>query len=314
MSGETPKDVRQDAADVDADETEPARVEKGAAGARPAARRKRRVRVIEVLDDEDLDEVLDAIDEEEDRTPPESRQKSLHGTERTTERTTERATAGTAEPPERSAEPRERKEPVSLDRAEGQTFLGMGRVPAVVVVVLVAALASLGIWQWWTIARLAHEKEERAAVAKVAAAYGDVALNYNASNYQTQMQKAQALMAGDLLDSFKTNTLPNLGNTFRQNPQLVLTSKTDQVFVGSVDERFATAAISVNVSLRTTEGVNDSPATLIRLSLAKIDGRWKVTEQYSSGVNEQNKDQQGGLPTTPASPGASPSPSGSSKD
>jgi hypothetical protein len=148
-------------------------------------------------------------------------------------------------------------------------------------------------------------------VAKVASDYGDVALNYNASNYQEQMKKAQALMGGDLLDSFKANTLPNLGNTFKQNPQLSLTSKTDQVFVGSVEERFASATISVDVSVRTTEGANDAPATLIRLALAKIDGQWKVTKMYASGVNDQNQNQQqSGLPGTPASPspGASQSP------
>ncbi|MFF5258379.1 hypothetical protein ACFY4C_05495 [Actinomadura viridis] len=203
-----------------------------------------------------------------------------------------------------------RPAPVSLDGPSARTFLGLGTTQAIVVVLLVAVLASLTLWQWRTAAGLSGEEKEREAVSKVASAYGDVALNYNASNYQEQMRKTQALLGGDMLETFKSETLPNLGNTFKQNPQLVLTSKTDQVFVGGIDGRFATATISVDVSLRTPDGTHDSPATLIRLAIAKIDGRWKITKMYASGVNDQNQRQGGGLPAVPTSP----APSGQPKD
>jgi hypothetical protein len=321
VTGKTTKDVRQDAEDVDAtkdvqpeaearaEEDVQAAEEEGARAedteTRPVKRR-RRVRVIEVIDDDDLDDVLDTIDAEDEAA----------------EEVTEVEEAGKAAQPKASKttatkpKPRAPREPVSLDQAEQRTFLGMGRVQAVVIVLLVAVLASLGIWQWRTAAGLSAREDDRREVARIASAYGDVALNYNASNYQTQLQKTQALLAGDLLERFKATTLRTLGDTFRQSPQVALTSKTDQVFIASVDERFASVTISVDVNLKTTEGVSDSPATLIRLSLAKIDGAWKVTEQYASGVNDQNKNQQGALPTTPASPGASPgaTPSGSPKD
>ncbi|GAA2434297.1 hypothetical protein GCM10010191_55850 [Actinomadura vinacea] len=291
MTGKTTKDVPEDAEDVDAVDEEAEEAE-----AKPAPRRRRRVRVIEVLDDEDLDEVLDAIDaEDEDTEPRRPPAKAKTPAKRVVEEAEEL--------PKPKPAPA-RKAPVSLDEAAPRTFLGLRPNQAVVVVLVVAVLASLAIWQWRTASGLSGDADERAAVSKVASDYGDVALNYNASNYQSQMKRAEGLMGGDLLESFKANTLPNLGNTFKENPQLVLTSKTDQVFVGSVDQRFASATISVNVGVRTTQGAQDSPATLIRLAMAKIDGKWKVTKMYASGANDQTQ-QSGGLPNVPTTPAPS---------
>src|SRR5690606_9830995 len=179
----------------------------------------------------------------------------------------------------------------SGDAAARPGIFGLPVVHAVVVVVLVALLASLAIWQWRSASALSSEKDEREAVSKVASAYGDVALNYNAQNYRTQMDKAQALMGGHLLESFKNTTLPSLGETFEKNPELALTSKTNQVFVGTVDEKFASAVVMVDIDVRTKDGATSAPATLLRLALAKIDGEWKVTRQYASGANDQTQSQ-----------------------
>ena len=339
MAGKTTKDVREDAADVGAVDPEDApdaeagtsanAGRSGAVGERPAPRRRRRVRVIEVLDDEDLDEVLDAIDaedaatEEADETEtaarpkpkpkPKSRPKAASTTESEPrpasrhEDDDEDDEDDEEDEPSATAKAPRRRTPVSLDEAAPSTILGLRPVQAVVVVLVVAVLASLAIWQWRTAAGLAADRDARREVSKVASAYGDIALNYNAANYQTQMKKAEALMGGDLLESFRTTTLPNLGTTFKQNPQLELTSKTDQVFVGGVDERFATVTISVDVTVKTAEGVHQAPATLIRLAMAKIDGRWKVTKMYASGVNDQTRES-GGLPSVPTSPAPGSSP------
>jgi hypothetical protein len=291
VTGQTPKDVPRDAEDVDAVETgeqaptETTETKAAKTGTRPAAKRRRRVRVIEVLDDDDdldadLEEVLEALDEQDTKDEDED------------------------EKPEKPAKPKEpkarpRREPVSLDKADEPTFLGMRRIPAVVVIVLLGVLSTVAVWQWRTAAGLSSEKSDREAVAAVARAYGDVAMNYNAANYQSQMRKAQALMGGDLLESFTTNTLPNMG----------MTSKTVQVFVGTVDEPFASATISVDVSLRTAQGTSSARNTLLRLNLAKTDGRWKITEQFTSGRDDQAPGQQGALPTTApsATPTGSPS-------
>ncbi|MFD0688296.1 hypothetical protein [Actinomadura fibrosa] len=297
------------------------------APAKPAARRKRRVRVIEVIDDEDLDEVLEALDaedaaeaEEEPEPPARPAAKAPPAKPKPTLKTRPATKPTPKARPARIEEP-EDETPDEESPAETAparpTLFGLGLTQAVVVVVLVALLASLAIWQWRRASGMASEKDDRAAVSKVASAYGDVAFNYNASNYQTQTDKAQKLLGGDLLESFKSSTVPTLTNTFKTSPEVAVTSKTGQVFVGSVDGRFATAVIMVDIQYKNKDGAVSAPATLLRLALAKIDGTWKVTKQYPSGVNDQNQNQQSsGLPTTSPSGSTSPTPksSGSPKN
>ncbi|MFI0404595.1 hypothetical protein [Actinomadura sp. 3N508] len=278
--------------------------------ARPAARRKRRVRVIEVIDDEDLDEVLEALDAEDEEPEEEPASRPVKTAKPAAKPAARPAVKRVPKPrPSREEEPKER-EPA----AARPTLFGLGMVQAVVVVVLVALLASLAIWQWRSASSLSAKEDDRAAVSKVARAYGNAAFSYTAQNYQTQAEKAQKMMAGDLLDEFKKNTLPSLADAFKADSQVVVSSTTDQVYVGSVNGRFATAVVMVDISLKTKDGQAKQPASLLRLSLSKVGGEWKVTQQYASGVNEQNKNQQqgqlpgvpgsGGAPTAPASPKA----------
>ncbi|MFB4306483.1 hypothetical protein [Actinomadura sp. GTD37] len=290
--------------------------------ARPAAKRKRRVRVIEVIDDEDLDDVLEALDAEDDAAEEEdAAEEPAKAAPKPAAKPAPKAAAKAA--PKAAAKPAptmvkpapaaaETSEAAAGEDAPGPAparpgLFGLPLVPTVVFVVLIALLASLAIWKWTSASSMSSDKDARAEVGKVASAYGDVALNYNAQNYQSQMDKAQKLMGGDLLETFKTNTLPNLGETFKSNPELVLSSKTNQVFVGSVDERFATAVIMVDISVKTKEGATDAPATLLRLALAKIDGKWKITKHYPSGTNDQSQ-QQSQLPGAVPSGGASQTP------
>ncbi|WP_433463750.1 hypothetical protein [Spirillospora sp. CA-128828] len=306
MTAKTTRDEVDEVEAVPAEEE--AAAEETEAAERPAKpRRKRRVRVIEVIDDEDLDEVLEALDaeDEEEEEPPARPAKAAKPAAKPAA-TKAKPRPTRLEPPEEEAEEEEPKKAPTRAKvavqADGQAGLfGLSVVQTVVIVVLVALLASLAIWKWTSASSLTSKQDERAAVGKVASAYGDVALNYNAQNYQTQMDKAQKLMGGDLLDSFKNTTLPSLGETFKSNPELSLTSKTNQVFVGGVDGRFATAVVMVDIDVRTKDGATSAPATLLRLALAKIDGKWKVTKQYASGTNDQNQNQQQSqLPTVPS--------------
>ncbi|NVI85982.1 hypothetical protein [Actinomadura sp. BRA 177] len=320
MTAKTGKDQADEVEAVPAEE----RAETAEAAARPArpaaAKRKRRVRVIEVIDDEDLDEVLEALDAEDDEAEETTAAKAA-----TAEEVAEVAEAEEEAPPslaKPAAKPRPSRIEPPAEKAEEAPPAGPGAgspmarpglfglpvVATVVFVVLVALLASLAIWKWTSASSLSSKQDDREAVGEAASAYGNVALNYNAQNYQSQMDKAQKLMGGDLLESFKTNTLPSLGDTFKSNPELALTSKTNQVFVGSVDGKFATAVVMVDITVRTKEGSTAAPATLLRLALAKVDGTWKITKQYASGTNDQNQPQQTQLPGTTPGDGASKAP------
>ncbi|MFB4297177.1 hypothetical protein [Actinomadura sp. NTSP31] len=303
--------------------------EASGAAERPAAakpKRKRRVRVIEVIDDDDdLEDVLEAIeaeeDADEDEEPPARPAKAVKTAKPAAKASPARPAAAAKPRPERleppakaaaevPAGPVRKVGPFSYtpvrspkERAEGPA---LGRVIATVLVV--ALLASLAIWQWRRASGLASDKDDRAAVSKVALQYGDVAFNYNATNYQAQAAKAEKLMAGDLLDSFKQSTLPGLTAAFKADAKVGMSSKSSDAFVGSVSNKFATVVVMVDIGLQTKDGQVSQPATLLRLALAKIGGKWKVTKQYPSGVNDDNQNQTGnGL--VPGSSAASPSPS-----
>ena len=321
MTAKTGKDEADEVEAVPTEEAEEtAEATEAAAGAarpaKPAAKRKRRVRVIEVIDDEDLDDVLEALDAEDDEAAGEEAAKPARPAEPAAESAPKAAAKPAAEPAAKPAPAIVKPAPDASGPSADETgqapakpgLFGLPLVPTVVFVVLVALLASLAIWKWASASSLSSDKDARGEVGKVASAYGDVALNYNAQNYQSQMDKAQKLMGGDLLETFKSSTLPSLGETFKNNPELSLTSKTNQVFVGSVDDRFATAVVMVDISVQTKEGKTDAPATLLRLALAKLDGTWKVTRQYPSGTNDQNQQQQTQLPSGVPSSGASETP------
>jgi hypothetical protein len=260
-------------------------------------KRVRRVRVIEVIDDdenleEDLEEVLDALDESDEETEDTEDTGDTEDTEK----------AAPAKPKRAEPKPEE-------SRAGARRVLASPRTTAALVVVLIAALASLAIWQWRQAGRLAAEQGERRAVAKVAGEYGDTAFSYSASTYQTSIDRNLKLLGGDLLTTYKRDTIPNLPAVFTKNPQLVMQSKIKNVYVGDVNGTLATAVILVDIRLQTPQGVNDGSNALLRLSLAKDKGGWKITQQAASG---QGDDAASRLPTLPNA-GATPSDSPSAK-
>lgn len=285
-----------------------AAVEAAAAPARPAAKRKRRVRVIEVIDDEDLDEVLEALDAEdaEEAAAEAPAEPAAKAAPTPAAESAAKPAVKTVKPRPAALEPPEKAEEREPARADA---FSLPLVPTVVLAVLIVVLGGLAIWQGTSAHSMSSKQDEREAIGKVAAAYGDVAYNYNATNYQTQTDKAMKLLAGDMLDDYKKNTVPTVASAFQADAQVALSSKSNQVFVGSVNGKFATAVLMMDMSLKTKSGAINQPATLLRLSLSKIDGDWKITQQYPSGINDQNRNQQQGqIPGVPSG-GASTSPS-----
>ncbi|MFG2003742.1 hypothetical protein ACGFNU_31750 [Spirillospora sp. NPDC048911] len=304
MTAKTSKDVTEEHDGAGAAET--GEVEETETP-RPAAKRKRRVRVIEVLEDEDLDEVLESLENEDDEDEePAPRKKPAAAKPATAKKP---VAAKKAKPPveieaaEDEADDEEEPAPKPARRtsaaADGAqpTFLGLPRNAAIVVVVLVALLASVAIWQWRSASGAAGEKDERAAVVARATAFGDLATSYNAANYQDQMTKIQKLMTGDLLERYRSSTVQSLPQAFKTSPQAALTSKTKQVYVGSVDGKFATVVVAVDITVSDGKSQSAAPQSLIRLSLVKDGGEWKVSQMNASGDDGSGT---GSLPSVPS--------------
>ncbi|MEV5572454.1 hypothetical protein AB0L06_20620 [Spirillospora sp. NPDC052269] len=303
--------VESGTAEVVAEDDHEAEEAREEARPKTAAKRKRRVRVIEVIEDEDdLDEVLEAIEkgellEEEPEPEPEPKPKKPVATQA---KPKPKPTIVEDEGEDEADEPKVLAQkgssdggPIDLDSAAGSGGFSMSRNAAIVTVVVVALLASLGIWQWTSASKLSGDQHARDDVEKAAAAYGDAVLTYNSSNYQGQMEKVQKLLAGDLLDLYKRCTVPNLSDSFKSNSSLSFSSRTSKVYVGDVNGKFATATIATDITLKSNQGSTSAPWSLIRLSLAKSGGAWKVTQQFPSGVNQQSNDcsSSGQIPVSP---------------
>ncbi|MEU5877753.1 hypothetical protein [Spirillospora sp. NPDC047279] len=298
MTAKTSKDADAVGADeTEPDETTEARAEETAP--KPAAKRKRRVRVIEVLDDEDLDEVLESLDEEEEDEPaprkrPAAKKKPVI-VEPEIEDEDEEEDEEPA--PKAKAKPKPKPKAPAPDPA-GPTVLGLPRTAAIVVVVLVALLASLAIWQWRTASSATGKEDARAEITEQATAFGNLATSYNASNYQSQMEKIQKLMTGDLLERYKSQTAPGLAGAFKTSPNASLASKTKQVFVGGVDGKFATAVVSVDITVSDGKQTSSVPQSLIRLAFVNEGGQWKVSQMNASG--DDGSGSSGQLPNVPS--------------
>lgn len=269
----------------------------------------RRVRVIEVIDDDadeaiddDLDEVLEALDES-DKAAAGKTAKERRAVDEDDD--ADQDDADSQDDADAAAKPAPKPRP--RKRPEPRTILASSRTTTALVVVLIAALASLAIWQWRQAARLNAAQAERRAVAKVAGEYGDTAFSYTASTYRTSIDRNLALLGGDLLATYKRDTIPNLPTVFGKNPQLVMQSKIKKVYVGDVNGSLATAVILVDIKLQTPQGVNDGSNALLRLSLAKDAGGWKITQQAASGQGDDAVSQLPTLPNASATPSDTPS-------
>ncbi|WP_106397829.1 hypothetical protein [Actinocorallia populi] len=286
----------------------------------PGRKPVRRVRVIEILDDEELDEatidaVLAAADAEE------------------AEEAEEAAEPKAAEPgePGESAESGESAEDEKTGEAEGD---GKKGTPAVVLrkadsadtdaadtgdeaaagdaggpggdgepekrtvskekaaggrttvlltagVVVLALLAGFALFQWRAAASAAAEREE--IVARVTA-FGDVMATYSFDDIESANEKAMTYLTGDALEEREKVDLKALREQL-ESQKTELKSSTYAVYVGSVDGSLASAVLVFD--LRGESAALAAPQTIAKshltLGLIKRDGKWMISSMVPAG-------------------------------
>jgi hypothetical protein len=253
----------------------------------------RRVRVIEVIDDEDdgedldLDEVLATADladeaeaeeaeeeEEEPPPPPKARKKPV-----------------VEEPPaEKAAPPRKLR-----------TALGNLRVLLVVAVVLIAALASWGIFEWRRAADLQSAKSDRAQVTKLVSRFGNVVMAYDLSDIAGSAAKIKPYLTGDALTSLQNTQSELQANAAKTTVAAGagFKSKTDAVYVKDVNGKLASAVLIWTMSV--SQGGNTQPVLTnigLTVDLIKDGGTWKIAKYTAtSSLAQLNLNGTGATPT-----------------
>ena len=249
----------------------------------PGRKPVRRVRVIEILDDEELDEatvdaVLAEADAAADAAEAAATEKDEAAATEKVERPGRPGEAGKPEEEPAAAErpPRARRLPALPSGAGGRTtaLLTAG-------VVVLALLAGFALFQWRSAASAAAEREE--IVARVSA-FGEVMATYSYEDVESANEKALTYLTGDALAERKKVDLDALREQF-QSQKTRLRSTTYAVYVGSVDGSLASAVLVFD--LRGESSALQEPQTIgkshLTLGLIKRDGTWMISSMVPAG-------------------------------
>ncbi|MBA9007597.1 hypothetical protein [Thermomonospora cellulosilytica] len=323
MTAETGKDVAEE---PEVAEEAPARP--AARPSRPARKKVRRVRVIEVIDDEDgdddLEEVLQALDEEdaeadleEERPEPEPAEA---GTAKTTGTAGTAKTAGTKPKPAKAEEededgdeePEPKKKSVrpkpkpGREPARTSSFRDTSRLAAVAAIVVIAALATVTAVLWRSQAQLSAREDARNEVTEVVTGYGNIVLSYDRRNLRASVERAQSFLTGEALTKSRQTNVDQLQKSMDEG-QFTLTSKTNQVYVGTVEGRFATAVLVFDITIASPATTQNVTRNYLSLSLVQENGTWKISQQKPAGRETDGAATGGTVPGLNQTPTPTPS-------
>lgn len=298
MTAKINKDVTEDAEETDTGEA--------AETPKPAAKKKvRRVRVIEVIDDgddesdDDLSEVLEALDKADEDDEPAPAAKAPKPA----------ATKVEDEPdPEPDAEPEPALKAGPPKVAAGRTVLGASPVVAGVVIVLIAALATLSIFLWKSQSDLSAKQDTREEINKRITEYGNAVLTLDRNNLQASIDRMQSFLTGDALAGAKKTDVNTLKPSLDKSGVNFL-SKTRAVYLGSVDGKFASATLVFDWTIQSATGPQTVAGNYVKLGMVKQGGKWMISKQTPAGRESDGTEGTGvpGLGGTTPNPSQSPS-------
>ncbi|MCW2914766.1 MAG: hypothetical protein JWN52_2834 [Actinomycetia bacterium] len=280
MSAKTTKG--HDAAE-DAVETEDVLIEEEEPAVKATARKKvRRVRVVEIIDDEDLDEVLDQLDAQEAEEEEEEAEKP---------RSVKKAPA-----------------PEEPDGAAPRGPLLSPLVRTVAAIVVIAALASFGLFEWRQASDLSAKQEVRRQIEAKLTEFGGAVGTYDTSNVKASQDKIASYMVGDALSVFQANAAKAQTLTDPSKAKVTTVSKARQVIVGNVNGEFATGLIAVDITLTTDQGSAPMSNNYLVIDLVRQKGVWKVSKltPIGSPSDSGTDGTTGTIPGTSATPTPTP--------
>ncbi|WP_119728955.1 hypothetical protein [Thermomonospora amylolytica] len=313
MTAETGKDVAEE---PEVAEEAPARP--AARPSRPARKKVRRVRVIEVIDDEDgdddLEEVLQALDEEdaeadleEERPEPEPAEAGTAktaGTKPKPAKAEEEDEDGDEEPePKKSVRPKPKP---GREPARTSSFRDTSRLAAVAAIVVIAALATVTAVLWRSQAQLSAREDARNEVTEVVTGYGDIVLSYDRRNLRASVERAQSFLTGEALTKSRQTNVDQLQKSMDEG-EFTLTSKTNQVYVGTVEGRFATAVLVFDITIASPATTQNVTRNYLSLSLVQENGTWKISQQKPAGRETDGAATGGTVPGLNQTPTPTPS-------
>lgn len=224
----------------------------------------RRVRVIEVLDDGELDEAtIEAALAEADAA--------------------EEAEAEEVEEAEEVAEVEHEKKAEPAKTRVRMPPRGNTTVISLSAAVLVLALLSgFALFKWQSAASAADERRELIALVTE---FGDNVANMPYNDLQGANKKVMTYLTGDALEEREKVDLKPLQDRLVPS-KASLSSKTYAVYAAELNGDFARAVLVFDI-IATAEGKEGAPQRVeknhLALSLVKMDGTWKISKMIPAG-------------------------------
>lgn len=280
----------------------------GPSGKRPAGKKKpvRRVRVIEVIDagelddvDGDIEDVLATLDRVDAATETEEAEAEKPRPVRRKPAAEKPAADEQDEGPEDLAEPAS----ANAGGLRAQAIPG-GLLTVGVLVVLLAVVSSTALYFWSRATDLSSAQDDRAAAGRVAGDFGGSIFTYDADHLQAELDHTAKLMTGDLQKRFIANQA-SVKSTFTKDPSMKLSAKASKVYVGEVNGRFVTALVQLDANLSAATGSALPSSGVFIVTLAKVGGEWKVSDMATTDPSTPSG--AGGLPQIGGTPSPTPS-------
>jgi Mce-associated membrane protein len=188
-------------------------------------------------------------------------------------------------------------------RAGLLTLLASPWLTRALVVLVLAALASWAMLQWYSVS---GKEKERQKVSAAAAKFGDVVYSYDPANVQAAIDQNREMMAGDLRTQYVASA-DSYKQFFAKN-KWTWTSKTSKVYLSDIQDTLASAVIVIDINIKMTAGPYSVSGAHFTLGLVKQKGAWKVSSMKAAGSEAATDGQQGstgGLPTPSGGTGGS---------
>ncbi|MEO3786364.1 hypothetical protein ABGB12_23820 [Actinocorallia sp. B10E7] len=267
----------------------------------PDKKPARRVRVIEILDDEELDETT--AERAEGAEDPKGSEDSGKKDEAAVTLLKAEDGVGAEGEPEPAAKP-VREKPAKA-RLPAVPSAGGGRTTTLLTaaVVVLALLAGFALFQWRSAAGAAGERKE--LIARITA-FGNVMATYSYDDVESANKKAMTYLVGDALEERKKVDLGALREQLKSQ-KTKLESTTYAVYVGSVDGNLASAVLVFD--LRGESSALSEPQTIskshLTLGLIKRDGEWMISSMVPAGSENASNAATGAVPSGATSPSPS---------
>lgn len=186
------------------------------------------------------------------------------------------------------------------DRAAARSGRRSDVLVALVAVLFVVSVG-LGVIAAAKSAALTDDRGERREAAQAAGAIAEALLTYDHTDMEATKERVLALASGSFREEYE-EAFPALTQLMEETKATSSASIKD-VFLGDIEAGSATAVVVADVTAVATSGSRRAEDRYIRVSLVKVEGRWRIDSVISlnldlSGTRAPRDPGGAGTPTT----------------